>query len=82
MRRRLEAGKHVDEERVAHRVGHLEDPLLRQQRLHLVADNDVALLERLDGKVLARVEVLGQNHLSEMASAQHGAELETLDSHG
>ena len=57
VRLRLEAREHVDEEGVAHRVGHLEDALLGQEGLDLVPGDDVALLERLDGEVLARVEV-------------------------
>ena len=60
---RLEAGEHVDEEGVPHRVGHFEDPLLGQQRLHLVPRDDVALLQRLDGEVLASILVPRQNHL-------------------
>ena len=59
----LEAGEHVDEERVAHGVGHLEDALLGQERLDLVASDYVAFLERLDGKVFARVQVSGQDNL-------------------
>ena len=53
----LEAGEKVDEEGVSHGVGHLEDPLLRQQRLYLVPGDDVPLLKGLDGEVLARVLV-------------------------
>lgn len=49
----LEARKQIHEERMAHRVGHLENALLAQQRFDLVARNDVALLQRLDGKVFA-----------------------------
>lgn len=59
----LEAREQVDEERVARRVGHLEDALLREQRLDLVARDDVALFQRLDREVLARVAVLRQDHL-------------------
>ena len=46
-----------------HGVGHLEDAFFRQQRLDLVPGNDVALLQGLDGEVLARVLVLGQDDL-------------------
>ena len=60
---RLEAGEHVDEEGVPHRVGHFEDPLFGQQRLHLVPRDDVALLQRFDGEVLASVLVTRQNNL-------------------
>jgi hypothetical protein len=81
VRLRLEAGEHVDEEGVAHRVGHLEDPLLGQQGLDLVAGDDVALLQRLDCKVLAGVEVAGKYHLAKVASTQHTAELEVFQAH-
>lgn len=60
---RLEASEHVDQEGVAHRISHLEDAFLGQQRLDLVPRNDVAFLERLDRKVLARVLVAGKDHL-------------------
>ena len=53
----LEAGEKVNEEGVPHRVGNLEDPLLSKEGLHLVPSDDVALLERLDGEVLAGVLV-------------------------
>lgn len=49
----LEAGKQIDQEGVSHSVGHLKDALLAQQRLDLVAGDDVALLQSLDRKVLA-----------------------------
>ena len=55
VRVRLEAGEHVDEERMPHGVGHLEDPLLRQQGLDFVARDDVPLLQRFDGEILACV---------------------------
>ena len=48
---------------MARRVGHLEDALLGQQRLDLVARDDVALLQRFDGEILARVAVLRENDL-------------------
>lgn len=38
---------------MTHRIGHFEDSLFAEQRLNLVAYDDVALFERLDGKVLA-----------------------------
>lgn len=49
----LEAGKQIDQKRMTHRIGHFEDSLFAEQRLDLVAHDDVALFERLDGKVLA-----------------------------
>ena len=48
---------------MAHLVDHLEDPLLRHETLDLVTGDDVAFLQRLDGEVLARPPVLGQQHL-------------------
>jgi hypothetical protein len=54
----LEAGEKVDKEGVSLGVGHLEDAFFGQQRLNLVARDDVALLQRLDGEVLASVAVL------------------------
>ena len=44
-------------------VGHFKDALLRHEALHLVAPDDVAFLQRLDGEVLAAVLVLRQYHL-------------------
>ena len=61
--RRLEAGEHVHEERVAHGVGHLEDALLGQEGLHLVPGNDVALLQGFDCKVFTSVDVPCKNDL-------------------
>ena len=45
------------------RVRHLEDPLLRHEAVDLVSRDDVALLQRLDGEVLARLLVLGEDYL-------------------
>lgn len=64
-----------------HRVGHLEDALLAEQRFHLVPGDDVALLERLDGKVLAGVPVLGQNDLAEVTPAEDTQQPEAVDVH-
>lgn len=61
--RRLKAGKKVDQEGVAHLGGRLEDALLRQQALHLVPSNNVALFERLDGKVVFCLLVLAEEDL-------------------
>lgn len=77
----LEASKQVDEEWMSHRVGNLEDPLLRQQRFDLVSGDDVTLLERLDGKVLARVAVLGQDHFAEVSTAEHAQKAEVVHAH-
>lgn len=63
-------------------VGHLEDTLLGQEALHFVASDDVALLESLDGEVLARVLVLTQYDLAEVTSAQYGDETELVHAHG
>lgn len=59
----LEASKHVDEERMSHRICDLKDAFLGQQRFHLVPGDDVALLQRLNCKVFAGVLVLSQNNL-------------------
>ncbi len=63
----LEAGEEVDEEGMPHGVGHLEDALLRQERLHLVPGDDVALLQRLDREILPRVLVAGQDNLKNLS---------------
>lgn len=49
---RLKAGKEIDQKRVAHLGGRLKDALLREQTFHLVTSYNVALLQRLDGKVI------------------------------
>ena len=77
----LEAGKHVDKERVPHRIGHLEDSLLGKQGLHLVSGDDVAFLQGLDGEVFPSVQVFGQDDLAEVAATKDGAELEVLQAH-
>lgn len=48
---------------MSHGVRHLEYTFLGQQRLHLFASNDVALLQRLYREILASVFVLTQNDL-------------------
>lgn len=78
---RLEAGKQIHQERVPHRVGHLEDALLAQQRLDLVPRNNVALLKRLNGKVLPRIFVLRQNDLAKVAPTKHAQQPEAVDLH-
>ena len=60
----LEAGEKVDEEGVAVGVGHLEDPLLCQERLHLISRDDVGLLQRFDGEVFRGGLVLAQDDLN------------------
>ena len=59
----LETGEKIDEERMAGGIGHLEDSLLGQKRLDLVAGDDVALFQRFNGEVLASVAILRQNDL-------------------
>ena len=65
----LEASEHVDQEWMSHGVCHLEDAFLGQERLDLVPGDDVALLQGLDGEVLAGVLVLGQNDLKQKNSS-------------
>lgn len=65
----LEASEHVDQEWVSHGVCHLEDAFLGQERLDLVPGDDVALLQGLDGEVLAGVLVLSQNDLEQKNSS-------------
>ena len=64
----LEAGEQVDEERMTDGVGHFEDAFLSQQRVDLVAGDDVSLLQGLDGKVLCSVLVLAQDDLKKKRS--------------
>lgn len=59
----LKAGKQIDEEGMTRRIGHFKDSLLGEQRFNFVTGDDVALLQRFDGKVLVRVSVLRQNDL-------------------
>ncbi len=66
----LEAGEEVDEEGMAHGVGHLEDALLCQERLHLVPGDDVSLLQRLDREILPRVLVASQYNLKIKAGVE------------
>ena len=61
--RQLKAGKQIDEEGMTRRIGHFKDSLLGEQRFNFVTGDDVALLQRFDGKVLVRVSVLRQNDL-------------------
>ena len=59
----LEAREEIDEEWMARGIGHLEDALLGQKRLDLVAGDDIALFQRFNGKVLASVAILCQDDL-------------------
>lgn len=59
----LKAGEEVDEEGVPHGVGHLEDPLLGQEGLHLVASNDIPFLQGLYGEIFPSVLVACQDNL-------------------
>ena len=52
-------------------VGRLKHTSFRHQTLHLVASNYVALLQRLDGEVLARQLVLGQQYLQITVAMLH-----------
>lgn len=63
------------------RIGHLEDPLLRQQRLDLVPGNDVALFQCLDGEIFAGVSILRQYDLAKMTSSENGQQPEVLETH-
>jgi hypothetical protein len=63
----LEAGEEVDEEWMPHGVGHLEDALLGEERLHLVPGDDVSLLQRLDREILPRVLVASQYNLKNLS---------------
>jgi len=52
-------------------VGRLKHTSFRHQTLHLVASNYVALLQRLDGEVLACQLVLGQQYLQITVAMLH-----------
>ena len=69
--RRLETREEVDEERVARVGDDLEDVPLGEQRVDLVARDDVAILERFDREVLAGALVLAEEHLPEVAAPEH-----------
>lgn len=58
-----------------------KDPLLGQKRLDLVPSDDVALLQRLDGEILAGVFVLRQDHFAEMAAPQNADQSEMVATH-
>lgn len=77
----LEAGKQVDQEWMSHRVRHLENSLLAEQRFNFIARNDVAFFERFDRKIFAGVSVLRQNYFSEMTASQNAQQTEAVETH-
>ena len=61
-------------------VFHDEDALLRHQRFDFVSSENVALLQHFQGVIVAApVDVLGENHLAEVASAQHAHQTKRVD---
>ena len=61
-------------------VFHDEDALLRHQRFDFVSSENVALLQHFQGVIVAApVDVLGENHLAEVASAQHAHQTKRID---
>ena len=64
-----------------YRVGHFEYPLLGQQRLDFVPRYYVPFLQRLDGKVLAGVAILGQNNFAEVTPSEDREQSEVLEAH-
>lgn len=66
---------------MSHCVGYFEDSLFTEKRFDFIACDNVAFFERLDGKVLAGVSVLGQNNFSEMSPTENAEQSEAVNVH-
>lgn len=77
----LETRIQIDQKWMAHRIGHLENTLLTQQRFNFIARNDIALFQRLDGIILVGAAQLRQYDLAEMSATQNAQQPEVLNGH-
>ena len=75
---RLKAREQIDEERMVAAIDDLEYALLGHEALDLLAEQYVALLERLERIVLAVRLALRQYDLAEVAATQHADEAERV----
>lgn len=64
-----------------HCVGDFEDSLLTQQRFDFISGDDVALLQRFNGEILAGVAVLRQDDLPEVSAAENAKQSEAVEVH-